>query len=290
MSRCFFLQTAVRVYHHSNPMTSGALLRSRDMSTENKHPAATTHQKPNPTNDTFRKQMISTTETVVSKLIPAGMGWQAASLYAEQIGCDSKSIGFSLCTGLGDASAVFAGHMLYTMFKIMLSRASNQILGTNYVLPKLKKELSIGGWLASSASASGAAWQPLVNHFNDLDCQFLTNATGTGAICAFIFFAGLRAWRPRFGLPKNKDTLLDDVRLSIAIGGATGTFVATDLSIPGNMLASTLGILPNDPASIGLVKAGAATGFGFFSVATLRDGLTTARESLNSNSKIGLTK
>ena len=54
-----------------------------------------------------------TAEVTVSKIMPAGFGWQSASLLASSMGYASDSTSFALTTGAGDAVGVLAGHCLY---------------------------------------------------------------------------------------------------------------------------------------------------------------------------------
>jgi len=61
----------------------------------------------------------------------------------------------------------------------------------------------------------------------------------------------------------NQRNFSEDAGLSIAIGGATGMFVGTDVTILKNPLDSFVGVYPETSPLLGCVKAGTSTGVGF---------------------------
>ena len=48
-------------------------------------------------------------QVTVSKIFPAGAGWQAASIVADAAGHQADSLAFAAYTGVGDGIAVAAG-------------------------------------------------------------------------------------------------------------------------------------------------------------------------------------
>jgi len=66
--------------------------------------------------------MILTAEITVSKLFPAGFGWQAGSVVGVNLGFQATEIPFWLLTGVGDLLGVFFGsHGLHGYQKIDIS-------------------------------------------------------------------------------------------------------------------------------------------------------------------------
>lgn len=61
----------------------------------------------------FVARVQSTVEVMVSKIFPAGFGWQAASVVAESMGMESTDPSFWLSVGVGDAIGVMMGHMAW---------------------------------------------------------------------------------------------------------------------------------------------------------------------------------
>ena len=89
-------------------------------------------------------------QVVVSKIFPAGFGWQGSSIVADGMGFQPDQLGFFTITGVGDFVGVFTGHTLYYGLK----KAT--------VDPEIDMGEQIGAsvWLASAAFCSGFAWQP----------------------------------------------------------------------------------------------------------------------------------
>lgn len=158
----------------------------------------------------------TTLEVIVSKIFPAGFGWQAASVVAGGQGFEADSMSFALTTGAGDFVGVLAGHSALTLAKGALGKTES-----------VSGDLVAGLWLATAAFCSGTAWQPVVNFLHDAaHCSFATTVVGTGAATGFCFFAGLRLGRVVYaplGLPKSDyANLCGDAMLSVSIGAATG--------------------------------------------------------------------
>jgi hypothetical protein len=200
-----------------------------------------------------------TIDVIGSKIFPAGFGWQAASVVAGSWGHASDSLGFALLTGAGDFAGVLAGHTLYTVGKSYYTGVDAN-----------KSGLPVGLWLASAAFCSGTAWQPTVNALSALDLGFVPTALATGAVTGATFYAGLRVGRQLFapiGLePSSSANAYDDAMLSVSIGGATGTFLGTDISFADNLLQPVFGVEPSMGAFEGMLRAGGSTSAGFFAV------------------------
>jgi hypothetical protein len=114
----------------------------------------------------------TTLEVIVSKIFPAGFGWQAASVVAGGMGYQASSANFFLMTGAGDFAGVFAGHNVYSV-------TNRLVEGKSDVLADVPKGL----WLGSAAFCSGTAWQSTVNLSHDqLGTSFASTAVGTGAV------------------------------------------------------------------------------------------------------------
>mmetsp|Transcript_15122 Transcript_15122/g.18430 ORF Transcript_15122/g.18430 Transcript_15122/m.18430 type:complete len:299 (+) Transcript_15122:147-1043(+) len=204
-----------------------------------------------------------TGEVIVSKIFPAGFGWQSSSIFAENyLGYASDSIAFALTTGFGDGVGVLAGHCGYYGIK--------KIVTDNKKI-NMKRELDTGFLLASAAFCSGSLWQPLVDTLQGANLPFSAVFAGTWVGCGTAFYAGLRAGRtilPGFleyvDEPTYENSKLD-ASLSIAIGGATGFFVGTDaMYLPDqNFLIDIVGISENTPDIVGCAIAGSSTALGF---------------------------
>lgn len=203
-----------------------------------------------------------TAEVMVSKIFPAGFGWQGASILADNSGMSAESLNFALTTGLGDGLAVLAGHTLFMTAKKAVTDNKNIDIGT---------ELQTGVMLGSAAFCSGSVWQPVVDALTTAGCDFNTTAIGTTIACGSAFFGGLRLARtlyPRLGLstvePASSSNLMSDATLSLSIGGATGAFVGTDVTFGGqNWLRPVVGIEDCTANLAGMVTAGASTSLGF---------------------------
>ena len=205
-------------------------------------------------------------EVTVSKIFPAGFGWQTFATGATHLGYTANDIGFFLMTGVGDAFGVAIGHTLYYTIKKYITKN-----------PKIDvaKESQISVFLGSAALFSGTAWQPVVNLLQASGTLPFTNvATGAGICCGFAFFVGLRMFRiiyshPSIGLriePNNYENLKADASLSASIGAASGAFVGTDtayLGGDGNFLRPIVGVEGTDGALLASTKAGTSTAIGF---------------------------
>jgi len=206
-----------------------------------------------------------TAEVTVSKIFPAGFGWQTASIYADSVlGLPADSMAFALTTGVGDGLGVVAGHTLFY-------GAKKAITGNPRI--NLTQELQTGTWLGCAAFCSGTAWQPLVNALQGANLSFNEVFVGTWLGCGTAFYVGLRLGRtlmhgamqhieePTYENSKN------DASLSAVIGGATGFFVGTDAAyLPDqNFLINVVGIQDGTPDIVGCAIAGTSTSLGFAS-------------------------
>lgn len=215
----------------------------------------------------FMSRLATTLEVTVSKIIPAGAGWQAASVVADGMGVGADTALFAGITGVGDGLAVAAGHTGYYAVKKAL------------VDPKLdvKKQAGLGIWYGSAAILSGGMWQPAVGALQaaeQLPCYAI--AAATGLACGSAFLTGLRAGRAVFPWIPDADNVnfTSDATLSMAIGGASGCFVGTDVAYlggEGNLLRPFVGIEDADSILAGVVKAGASTGIGFISAQSIQN-------------------
>jgi len=212
------------------------------------------------------KRFVVTGEVIVSKVFPAGFGWQSSSLLAENyLGYGTDSTAFAFTTGLGDAAGVMLGHCGYYALK-------KAITGNEKIW--MKREVETGALLASAAFCSGSLWQPLVNVLQGANLSFNSVFFGTWLGCGTAFYAGLRIARtimPSFCEYIEEPTFANsktDASLSIAIGGATGFFVGTDaVYLPDqNFLIDFVGITDGTSDLMGCAIAGTSTSLGFCSV------------------------
>ena len=167
-----------------------------------------------------------TAEVTVSKIFPAGLGWQSSSIVAEEwLGYAPDTVSFALTTGLGDGIGVMLGHCAYFA-------AKKSITGDDSI--NMERETQTGLLLASAAFCSGTAWQPLVDVLQAADLSFFQVFAGTWVGCGTAFYFGLRGARTILSGPcqyiqePSYDNSTTDKSLSVAIGGATGFFVGTD--------------------------------------------------------------
>lgn len=215
------------------------------------------------TRSSLTDRFIVTVEATVSKIFPAGFGWQTSSIIAENsLGYSPDTMSFALTTGFGDAVGVLLGHVGYYGLK-------KSILAADSI--DMTEEFQKGVLLGSAAFCSGTAWQPLVNAFQGANLPFNQVFLGTWAGCGLAFYLGLRAARTVMSGPMqyieaptfaNSQT---DMGLSVAIGGATGFFVGTDAAyLPDqNFLKGVIGIADGTPDLVGCAIAGSSTALGF---------------------------
>lgn len=217
---------------------------------------------------TLADRFAITAEVTVSKIFPAGFGWQSSSILAESgLGFSADSMAFALTTGVGDGIGVLVGHSAYfAAKKAALSDASIN----------MTREVHTGILLGSAAFCSGTAWQPVVNALQGANLSFSSVFAGTWVACGTAFYLGLRGGRtilsgflehihePTY---ENSKT---DASLSVAIGGATGFFVGTDAAyLPDqNFLINVVGITDGTSDLAGCAIAGTSTGLGFVTAQT----------------------
>jgi hypothetical protein len=214
---------------------------------------------------TLMDRFVVTAEVTVSKIFPAGFGWQSSSILAgSQFGYASDSLNFALTTGVGDGVGVLIGHYTYYTAKKLITGSTDI---------DLTKELHTGILLGSAAFCSGTAWQPLVNALQGANLPFSQVFVGTWLGCGAAFYVGLRLGRTILSGPlahveePTYENSKADVSLSAAIGGATGFFVGTDAAyLPDqNFLIDFVGIQDGTPDLTGCAIAGASTSLGFLS-------------------------
>jgi hypothetical protein len=207
-------------------------------------------------------RFVTTAEVTVSKIFPAGFGWQTASIVAESnFGFAADSLNFALTTGAGDGIGVLGGHMAYYTAKKSLVESKIN----------LTAEFHTGILLGTAAFCSGTAWQPLVDALQGANLSFMSVFAGTWAGCGLAFYAGLRAGRTILSGPlkyiqePTYDNSKADASLSMVIGGATGFFVGTDAAyLPDqNFLINVVGIQDGTPDLVGCAIAGSSTSLGF---------------------------
>ena len=177
---------------------------------------------------------------VWSGQFPAGFGWQGASVLAEHAGLAADGAGFALATGAGDATGVLLGHTGYFALK--------KLFFDQHI--DLAAQAHTGVLLAGAAFCAGSTWQPCVNLLQSATTLgFSASALATGVACGTMFLGGLRLGRqvwPAIMAHVERPTyanLKADIGLSIAIGGATGAFVGTDVSYgDANWLRGAVGV------------------------------------------------
>lgn len=214
-------------------------------------------------------RMAVLAEVLISKIFPAGFGWQGSSCIAEEMGCEADQLSFFFITGLGDFAGVLIGHTTFYAIKKALFDPSI----------KMSDTFQLGVWLASAAFLSGGAWQPLVNMFQTKGVYMdgimpFNNAVAAVTVgCGTMFYVGLRLGRSIYqpimpALPgPDYGNLRGDAQLSLAVGGATGCFVGTDTSYGAeNWMTGLLGITDDDAILTGMIKAGSSTALGFGAV------------------------
>jgi len=230
------------------------------------------------------KRLTITFEVMVSKIFPAGFGWQGASVVADGLGHGADSLPFFLITGTGDAMGVMIGHnIFYAIKKATMDKDIDMVTQVNTSI-----------LLGTAAFHAGTAWQPIVNTLHEsLGCSFSQTLAGTFAGCGFMFFVGLRIGRALFGgrlkgiEPAAYSNLKADAGLSISIGGATGCFVGTDVSfvsqangsvIDQNWLRPIVGIEEGASDIVGMATAGTSTALGFAAVQMAQNAVVPAQK------------
>lgn len=214
------------------------------------------------------RRFTMTFEVIISKIFPAGFGWQAGSVIATDLGYASDSLHFALSTGLGDALGVLLGHSAYYGCKKVITSDGNI---------HLSKEVQTGIFLSSAAFCSGSLWQPLVLNLQSMGFSFNGVMLGAWVGCGSAFYLGLRINRmilPRFLEHVEKCTEENkgkDATLALSIGGATGFFVGTDTAyLPTqNFLIDIVGIHNGASNLTSCAIAGSSTSLGFITSQTL---------------------
>jgi hypothetical protein len=213
--------------------------------------------------EAFVNRIKVTAEVAVSKIFPAGFGWQYFSSLAGDMGFASTDMGMAVMTGVGDALGVGLGHAAYfAVKKAVMDKAID-----------MSQQLQIALFLGSASLFSGTAWQPTVNACHDHGLGFTSTALITGGVCGTAFLVGLRGGRNVYGRllshieKPTMQNLVADAQLSAAIGGAGACFVGTDVSFgEGNFLLPYLGVDSGTSVLTGSVLAGTSTALGFLVV------------------------
>ena len=246
--------------------TPGTVIENRSLhSTPARYADATTKDEPaaeESKTTSLAERFTTTFEVTVSKIFPAGFGWQTASIIAENnFGYAPDTLAFALTTGVGDAIFVCAGHVGY--YGIKKTVYDGEI--------NMSKEVQTGILLGSAAMCSGTAWQPLVDVLQGANLSFFSVFAGAWVGCGTAFYLGLRGTRtilsgymehiegPTF------ENNMNDKSLSAAIGGASAFFVGTDAAyLPSqNFLIDVVGIKDGTPDLLGCGIAGSSTAMGF---------------------------
>jgi hypothetical protein len=211
--------------------------------------------------ETIVRRIQVTAEVAVSKIFPAGFGWQTAATVAEGWGMDAANLDFALVTGLGDGLGVAAGHTTYMAVK-------KAVTGSKDI--DMTSQAQTGIFLGSAAVCSGGVWQPFVNTLQAAGLGFNSSLVLTAGCGTLAFFSGLRIFRaiysPIFSGVEEATyaNLKADAALSVAVGGAAGCFVGTDVSYAGaNWLRPLVGVEETCASTTASVLAGSSTALGF---------------------------
>ncbi|KAL3779747.1 hypothetical protein ACHAW5_003142 [Stephanodiscus triporus] len=240
------LTDAKREIHNDLPrMRDGATAPSANYPVESRATAVVQKESGSEIMDRFKV----TAEVTISKIFPAGFGWQSSSILArDYMGYAPDTYGFALATGLGDGIGVFTGHCLYKL-----------------------AEKSVNGDESINMERETRPSAPHVNALQAADLSFFHVFAGTWIGCSTAFYFGLRGARTFLSGPFryiNEPTFensITDKSLSAAIGGATGFFVGTDTAyLPAqNFLINVVGIRETTSTLTGCAIAGTSTSLGF---------------------------
>jgi len=220
------------------------------------------------------RRMTVTAEVGISKIFPAGFGWQTAAYFAENAGMEATDMSFFLSTGIGDGIGVCMGHTAYCAVKKAVTGSEDIELG---------KELQVGIMLGSAAVCSGGIWQPTVNALQSAGWEFTNSVIATGSVATLAFFTGLRlarlAYSPIFDGVEEATyaNLKADAALSVAVGGAAGCFLGTDISYGAANWMTPIGIQETYSPLLASTVAGTSTMLGF-SVVQAGENLVYAKD------------
>lgn len=212
----------------------------------------------------FRKiisRNAKTCEVIVSKIFPAGCGWQFGSILASYNSCHPSDLDFMMTCGMCEGLAVGMGHLVYMIGKDTVTEEVD-----------LNQEMYRSIQYGSGSTLSGIVWQPAVDYFRD--DGFLPTVMATGVCCGAFFFGGLVL--SKYITKKHSkeivtiETIKNNALLSLSIGGAAGMFVATDPLINDNFLRTVYGI--GDSLSFdSIYMAGFATASGFMLIQSIQN-------------------
>eukprot|EP00562_Extubocellulus_spinifer_P008805 CAMPEP_0178494262 /NCGR_PEP_ID=MMETSP0696-20121128/12924_1 /TAXON_ID=265572 /ORGANISM="Extubocellulus spinifer, Strain CCMP396" /LENGTH=341 /DNA_ID=CAMNT_0020122335 /DNA_START=79 /DNA_END=1104 /DNA_ORIENTATION=+ len=249
---------AVEMLHYQDLLKISKAIARNELSYETEHASA--HEAES-FGQLMARRIQVTAEVAVSKLFPAGFGWQTAATFAEGAGMDAANMDFALATGLGDGLGVALGHTAWMAGKKMIT-------GDEEI--DVTAQAQTGIFLGSAAVCSGGAWQPFVNTLQAAGFGFNSSLVLTAGCGTLAFFSGLRIFRaiyaPIFSGVEEATyaNLKADAALSAAVGGAAGCFVGTDVSYAAaNWLRPLVGVEETTAAVTASVLAGSSTALGF---------------------------
>jgi hypothetical protein len=228
----------------------------------------------------LKQRTISTMETIVSKIYPAGFGWQYMSLVTEY---PSDTIQFAIVTGFGDACGVCFGHIVYYTIKqhlLLLLLFDHDDMDqktktlTTPPMIDVKKEIHIGCFLGMGAFCSGTSWQPIVLTLQSYHLSFEHVFLSTIVLCGSIFYIGMRMARTILSgnerlyyiQEPNYHNSHYDGSLALSIGCGTGFFVSTDMityAPTDHILLSYFGLSTELSPIVACTIAGACVSVGF---------------------------
>ena len=194
---------------------------------------------------------LKTSEVVVSKLFPAGCGWQAASIVAENLNYLPSTMPFFLTVGLGEGLAVGVGHLTYYTIKKKL--INNQI--------NMKNELGSALQLGTAATMSGTIWQPTVKVLSNYDFIFASS----GTYYLWINFILVLDFPDLYTVIYSQMEIKEMIYYICFCSWCCWYVVATDVSLANNFMMPYLGITDSmsDLHGIGLAGLSTASGFVF---------------------------
>jgi len=216
----------------------------------------------------YLNRMMTSVEVMISRVFPAGAGWQLASILATNAGVASNSLLFCSLLGLGNFFGVIFGHMLWEGLKKVVKGDVD-----------LAREFQVASLLGGAAFFSGLSWQVAMNVFKAVGVGLLQSFMSVGIVCTMAFFLGMRMMRQNLSpvmtaVDKNSFVnLRSDIGLAIAIGGATAGLVFTDAFVGTSPLLSFLEAKAAVSSLVAVACGGLASSLGFLA--------TTAVQALN---------
>jgi len=207
-------------------------------------------------------------EVMISRVFPAGAGWQLASIMASNAGVATNSLLFCSLLGFGNFFGVIVGHMLWEGLKKVVRGDVD-----------LSREFQVASLLGGAAFFSGLSWQVAMNIFKAVGVGLYQSFTSVGIVCTMAFFLGMRLMRQNLSpimsaVDKNSFVnVRSDIGLSIAIGGATAGLVFTDAFLGASPFLAFLEMKTAVSPLVSVLFGGLASSLGFLA--------TTAVQALN---------